>query len=460
MKRGAFVAALLATATGGPQQTLAQGARTPIPVSLLHHDLDQLWNALLAVGVYPFATSNRQAVIARYREIRAALVPMDALSFVLAISPLFGALDDGHVGVRPNAAFMDALAVPVRCTLVGDDTIVLASAGDVVEPGSTLVSLAGVPASRIRDVTLAGWGGQTQRLRIERFAFASRIVATILANDPARYEVRWTNPAGIAKSATLPRAVVAMPWTKSPTEPYTFRTVGDGAIGLIDYRQCVGLSSFATFLEQTFRLVHSNGMPAVIVDIRNNSGGDSDLNNELWKYLTATTFTQFGPIVMRSSEYLKDLYGKSKYVDIYGIETWDAPNGTLITYSQSKIGFIVPEPNALRFKGPVALLIGPRTFSSALDCALAAKAYGLATIVGEETSEPVNTTGELFEMTTRFAGITGAFTTKYFTPPKPLPLGRGVIPDIEVKTTIADVLAGRDPVLERAIHEMRRHSQR
>jgi C-terminal processing protease CtpA/Prc len=451
LNRAAFVTSLLAAGATG-----AANGRAVISPAELRHDLDQLWNTLLAVGVYPFATSKREAVASRYREIRDALVePMDALSFVLRISPLFGALNDGHAGVRPNEAFMDELAVPVRCTVAGADTIVLASHGDVVEPGSVLVSLADVPAARVRDLTLAGWGGQTERLRIERFASASRIVATILANDPERYNVRWTTPAGVAKHATLPRAAIAMPWSRSPVGPYTFRTAGDGAIGVIDYRLCVGLSSFQTFLRQTFGLIRSNRIRAVVVDIRNNSGGDSDVSNELWKYLTSKTFTQFGPIVMRSSDYLKALYGKSKYVDIYGIETWDAPDGTLITYSQSKIGFISPEPNALRFTGPVALLIGPRTFSSALDCALAAKAYGLATIIGEETSEPAATTGELFEMSTRFAGITGSFTTKYFTPPKPMPPGRGVVPDIEVKTSLSDTIAGRDPVLDRAIHELR-----
>jgi hypothetical protein len=409
---------------------------------------------LLDVGASPFATSKRAGVAARYRDVRAALEPMDALSFVLTIAPIFGALNDGHVSVRPDAAFVASLAVPVRCTLDGDATIVLASRDGTIEPGSRLVSLAGIAAERIRDITLAGWGGQTRRLQIERFASGCRIVATILANDPAEYDVRWITPAGVAKSATLPRAIVEMPWAKRGSAPYTFRTAGDGSIGVIDYRQCVGLAAFATFLSQTFARVRGERLRAVIVDVRNNSGGDSELNDELWGFLTTKTFTQFGPILMRSSDYLKALYGKSKYVEIYGIETWNAPNGTAIVFSQAKIGLTTPGPNPLRFAGPVALLIGPRTFSSALDCALAAKAYGLATIVGEETSEPAGTTGELFEMRSRFAGVEGSFTTKYFTPPEPVPPGRGVIPDIEVATTLADTIAGRDPVLDRAIREM------
>lgn len=456
LTRSEFVASLLATsaqATLGSSSTGPPGALQP---SLLRHDLDELWNTLLAVGVYPFYTSDRAAVAERYRAVRASLTaPLDAQSFVLTVAPVFGALNDGHVGIGPDAGYVGALSVPVRCTPAGRDVIVLASAGDVIEPGSTLLSLANVPADRIRDVTLAGWGGQTYRMRIERFASGSRIVSSILANDPARYDVRWETPRGVRRSATLPRASVPMPWARDGEASYSFRAVADGSIGLIDYRRCVDLASFRTFLEGAFSEIRSARMRAVIVDIRNNGGGDSDLNDVLWGYLTAKTFTQFGPIVMRASDYLKQRYGRAKYVEIYGPEAWDAPDGTLITYPQSKIGFIHAAPNALRFGGPVALLIGPRTFSSALDCAIAAKDYGLATLIGEETSEPVNTTGEVIKIATRFSGITGSFTTKYFTPPKPAPAGRGVIPDIEVRTTLDDVIARRDPVLARAIRELR-----
>ena len=56
----------------------------------------------------------------------------------------------------------------------------------------------------------------------------------------------------------------------------------------------------------------------------------------------------------------------------------------------------VPGPLAVRFTGPVYLLISAQTFSSAMSCAAAAKDYGLATIVGEETGESVNSTGEVF----------------------------------------------------------------
>jgi C-terminal processing protease CtpA/Prc len=86
-----------------------------------------------------------------------------------------------------------------------------------------------------------------------------------------------------------------------------------------------------------------------------------------------------------------------------------------------------------------------------MSCALAAKDYGLATIVGEETGEPVNSTGEIYSLTTPGIGLRASLTTKVFLSPKPHPDGQGVVPDIAVATTPADAAAGRDPVLERVL---------
>jgi C-terminal processing protease CtpA/Prc len=78
------------------------------------------------------------------------------------------------------------------------------------------------------------------------------------------------------------------------------------------------------------------------------------------------------------------------------------PNGDLIS----------PAVAANRFMGRVYLLTSAGTFSSGMSCATAAKDYGLATIVGEETGEPVVSAGELFEFHTPNVGLLVFLTTK------------------------------------------------
>ncbi|HEX8806877.1 MAG TPA: S41 family peptidase, partial [Candidatus Aquilonibacter sp.] len=170
------------------------------------------------------------------------------------------------------------------------------------------------------------------------------------------------------------------------------------------------------------------------------------------QYVTTKPFKQFGATIEKSSTQLKAEYGPTKYKMIYGDEAWNAPDGKIIEYGNSPdANLIHPRPLPIRYQGPVYLLISAQTFSSAMSCALAAKDYGLATIVGEETGEPVNSTGEVYGFTTPGIGLRAFLTTKVYLAPKPHPNDQGVVPDIAVATTPADIAAGRDPVLDRVL---------
>ena len=195
-----------------------------------------------------------------------------------------------------------------------------------------------------------------------------------------------------------------------------------------------------------------NPIRALVIDIRRNGGGDSELNDVLWSYVTTKPFKQFGGTIEKSSAWLKGRYGPTKYKEIYGDALWDAPDGKIIeSGADPNADLIRPGPLPLRYHGPVYLLISAQTFSSAMACALAAKDYGLATIVGEETGEPVNSTGETFAFNAPGTGLRAIFTTKVFLAPKPHPNDQGVVPDIPVTTTPSDIAAGRDPVLDKVL---------
>ena len=105
------------------------------------------------------------------------------------------------------------------------------------------------------------------------------------------------------------------------------------------------------------------------------------------------------------------------------------------------------------FDGPVCVLTGPHTYSAGVEFADAAKAFGLATIVGEETGGQPNSFGNPFTFRLRRSGLVVQLATSRaerasgdVTDFKP------VIPDIVVRTTAADSQKFFDPVLERAVN--------
>ena len=105
-----------------------------------------------------------------------------------------------------------------------------------------------------------------------------------------------------------------------------------------------------------------------------------------------------------------------------------------------------------RFTGRarLAVLVGPATFSSAMMNALTLRRNLGAQLIGEPLGEKPNSYGEVRTMTLPNSQVTIQYSTKFFR------LERSgdpmtVEPDITVTQTLADFLAGRDAVLERAL---------
>jgi len=101
--------------------------------------------------------------------------------------------------------------------------------------------------------------------------------------------------------------------------------------------------------------------------------------------------------------------------------------------------------------GPLCVLIGAGTFSSAVDLSDAIKTYRLATLIGEETGGRANSFGEIYHFRTRATDYLVTVSSAQFVRASGDRTDhRGVVPDIEVHQSADDLRAGRDPVVERA----------
>lgn len=100
----------------------------------------------------------------------------------------------------------------------------------------------------------------------------------------------------------------------------------------------------------------------------------------------------------------------------------------------------------LNQKGKIFVLIGRRTFSSALMNAVEMKRETPALLFGEPTGGKPNHFGEVRTFKLPGSGWTVSYSTNYFKEMDGDPLS--LEPDIRVKVDFADQLARRDPVLE------------
>jgi C-terminal processing protease CtpA/Prc len=445
----------------------AAGMRPALSPSAMVEDLRTFARVLQEIGAEPFRTSSREAFMAELARAEAVCAaPRTADEFYVALAGLSASLNDGHVSIdgwKSRAEHDDAGGgeLPLRTVVDEDDALVVGddlSDEGGVEPGSVVTRIEGHDAAHIVALAMRLRGGQTPALRR---AFARILDAVYLTTGPHAagqpYEVEIVDPAGsrrVRRFAAVTQAVRNERYAAKnpPLAPYADRgMIGHAAV--CDYNACQDAAKFHEFLSAFFARARSGKARAVVVDIRRNGGGNSSVNDALFPFVSAKAYRQYGGMRVRSNDWLKREYGREKYIAYYGDKAWNAANGELVEYSFDPPRAPAAEP--ARFDGPSFLLIGPGTFSSAMACASAAKAYGLMQLAGEPTGEPVYSTGEVYELALPRTGFSAHMTTKVWLPPEPLPAGSGVIPDIVVPTTRADRRARRDPVLDAVLARVR-----
>lgn len=182
-------------------------------------------------------------------------------------------------------------------------------------------------------------------------------------------------------------------WLTQVDKPYWFKSIDNNAALYVAYNSCVSdpARPFSTFISDIMAKLKRGEPERVITDLRNNGGGNS---NVIYPLLSAL--------------------------------------------AENKV---INQPDRL------FVLIGPGTFSSAMDNAIRFRATTRATLVGEPTGGKPNQFGDISQRYLPKSGYSFPVSTKYyeFDPSDP----PSVAPDVHVVLKSADFFAGRDPVMQK-----------
>jgi C-terminal processing protease CtpA/Prc len=121
-----------------------------------------------------------------------------------------------------------------------------------------------------------------------------------------------------------------------------------------------------------------------------------------------------------------------------------------LEFEESQIG---PDATGRLFRKPVAVLIGPGTFSAAEDFAAAWKMMKRGLTIGTASG---GSTGQPLVLALPGGGGMRICTKRDRFANGDEFVGIGIKPDVEVRQTLEEFRAGRDAVLERAIAELSR----
>lgn len=166
----------------------------------------------------------------------------------------------------------------------------------------------------------------------------------------------------------------------------------------------------------------------LILDLRQNTGGNSQVGWDILAYLADKPF-EMG--VWQTRTYAPT------------VRAWG-----MATRWHTTVGPTCEPLGTKHYGGPVVVLCGALTGSAAEDFLMAFDAMGRGTIIGEPTAgssgQPI-----WFPLPGGGTGRVCASRTTY--PDGTEYVGRGIMPDIVVRPTLADVRHNGDPVLEAAL---------
>jgi dienelactone hydrolase len=449
------------------------------PAEALQEDLKVLWD-MLEEGHGGFDRYTPASVLKKsFDDAMDGLTgPMTEFDFYLRLLPLIAEIKDGHTRAQlspPAGAFLDARPAffPFGLRFLNGKAYIfrnLSSAAGIKE-GAELLAINGTSMAEIVSELLplmpSDAGIRTSRVRRLEFpASFGRLFALRfgpresfrLRFRPFRgKDIRELSVPGVTVEdlnrillgrypATTERRPVYEMSFRGTTAVLTIRSFGD------DPEK--GAPPYPEFLNAAFRTLEEKKTPNLIIDLRGNGGGMDSYGKLLFAYVMDRPFLYYWTL-----ETKKDNYDLFRFTN----ETAAGRQELARQVRKNARGWfdVIGHPNSglqnpqkPRFTGRVAILIDGLSFSATGETTSLFHFYKKAVFFGEECGAGYygNSSGFMVMATLPNTRIQVRIPLVVYTMAVDgYPKDRGIVPDHPVTPTIEDLLAGRDPVMERAL---------
>lgn len=381
------------------------------------------------VQVLTRALKTLHPALTKYRsqkDIEAAFARFEAFgtqartpeAMYLAATELAAAIRCGHTWTNwrnqaesTRAALLDrADKLPITVTWVEGRWLVLASTVTGVNAGDAVTGINGQSAGSLVGQLMpylradgSSDGKRLRQLGHDRPDTSQMDILLPLLLPPAngRYTLDLNRSDASSATVRVPATTLALrdaalkAQGKNPIDERWYFDVksGLGTLVLPTFSFWNSKFDWAGFLEQTFARLNAETVPILVIDIRDNEGGDGAIGNALLSYLISQPLGYTPSQSVTTYERVPD--------DLRGfLDTWDARfldrtgDVELITEGTAKGKFQLKsrpqverfiQPASTHYAGKTYLLVGPENSSATFVLADLAQRSGVATLVGQPT---------------------------------------------------------------------------
>lgn len=422
-------------------------------------DYDALFEVMLNEAVAPLSEAEA------YKKLQAFTAFGDVAHASIAIpDDLFAPLQQDEAKSFPiYPRFVDGKFY------VGEDY----SGVDGVSPGDRIVSINGQPVEHWLDVTTRYIAADTDYIANSLMEFRFPHYLWLAEGEIDAFDLKIERQDGSLAAITVPaltsseKSVNAATDETAETRPERHVDVLDGHIGYLrpgpfyNFEDPANLwdnTNFKTFIDEAFETYLTEDVDTLIIDLRQNPGGDSSFSDHMLAWLADEPFAFASEFIVRSSAAAEagnnarraaNPGGDNPISDAYTRLYKETPYGETFTLDLPA----VPPREGERFEGEVFALIDRNSYSQAVNVAASIQDYGIGTLVGEPTADFATTYGSVETFTLPQTGFTVQFPKAHIIRPSGDRVPGGVVPDLLIEREIVEHVD--DETIEAVLERLR-----
>ncbi len=343
--------------------------------------------------------------------------PMTRVAYSKALVPVIAALGDGHTRlgfpIEERQKFIDqgGKFLPLVIDIIQERIVVTRNLSDFpgIQTGWHLKEINGMPAKKMIKEFRAFSAGERPEHRDWISSVYFQLLYWLNYGPTEIFRVTLIDHSGHERVFIL-NGIDRTEFVKrygSVAEPIHFKITdqGDNKFGYLN------ISTFAipltNFLDSIFtKLIPQQSINTLIIDIRENGGGDSRNVTTLASYLISKPVNLTQKTEYKISNYLKS---QSWFPEYYERVNSLEDDGYLVFPADS----IMPKSN--KYSGKMVLLTSHKTYSGAVWLAALIKCHALGTIVGEPTGGLSISPGDTYSISLPYSKLTLGISPKIFT---------------------------------------------
>ncbi len=350
---------------------------------------------------------------------------MSRREFYNIVMPIVAAIRCGHTFLAMSSDSSGVYKViPLETRFVNNKAYIIVDySGSGIKAGTELVSINGksiddIAARMLQRITADGDNQSTKLYKLNNW-FGTLYTYLIEEADAYAVEVTPEGTDEVVRYALAPTtiSVAADPALPSGDFKANYATL---IVSSFNFYDAVGQTAFKERVDAFFGSLSENKTDNLILDLRNNWGGDPTIAAYLLSHLISE------PIVYFSND-----YGGALFYDALTKPLEVADNA---------------------FHGNLYVLVNGASFSSTGHVASLLAYHHIGTFVGQETGGGYVCTDNTKSLVLDHTGLVlGSSRTIFKTAVEGMVLGRGIIPDYETTPTVADYVNGVDLEMAKAI---------